>query len=738
MVRMENLFQVGSKLAFSRYGFLLFFLVSGQYGMASPESAHDHGESTAAIMPGHASDAANGVGIQNIEGFKVKLEKLIEQTYSASQFFFCCDLMRLYIQRFPYSDKNDLYLSDLLNTTDTSGGANVPDAATTTKWKDYIWVRGLGTSGEAKFYTWNENATSDATYLKWQENNDTPSLVVIKSTLLARGRDSLAKANSADQRLVGISVDPSKSDRSGLSRNQAVENEALILAGGDETLAKRYLADYDVVVGKYLEAAVYLSAHCLIFPNSKDNSQILGDAAKSAEIAGLPLLEIEMRLRLLKRNAVQVAFSSTEVLLDKARSQSRYFTAINILDRFLKQDYGNSKTGSGFVLSGDIHQLAGCYEVAATKYNQALIWCGDMKRINYSENNKSNDFAQEIAAIQRSANLSVGYALLSEAKGRHLRESTAVFAGKLHDQAIDKFETLVKSVESGSMESLDFLLGLVRARVESARYKRLHSSELGLNEIKDAYARCIPVCENYLRVIDLGLTGDENAYVPVIIQDKHEVAFVLMEALFAIDKPESGEGQFIKYFINPTDGGNSKWQALAKAKIAERLVTKGDYLTAYPLLSEVVQEARETGLRDVSFAAALMKGICISKLNPTVDSEAAFVISNIGDAQVANQVSGAQLVRDAYLNALSILNDPSVTSSLNYPVEFRGLFQENIREELVAEFRNELKYLETGWDSLGLSGREALLVEALSNVNPEKSPFNPNNLIVKAFLKAQQ
>ena len=166
MVRMENLFQVGSKLAFSRYGFLLFFLVSGQYGMASPESAHDHGESTAAIMPGHASDAANGVGIQNIEGFKVKLEKLIEQTYSASQFFFCCDLMRLYIQRFPYSDKNDLYLSDLLNTTDTSGGANVPDAATTTKWKDYIWVRGLGTSGEAKFYTWNENATSEATYLK--------------------------------------------------------------------------------------------------------------------------------------------------------------------------------------------------------------------------------------------------------------------------------------------------------------------------------------------------------------------------------------------------------------------------------------------------------------------------------------------------------------------------------------------------------------------------------------------
>jgi hypothetical protein len=95
-------------------------------------------------------------------------------------------------------------------------------------------------------------------------------------------------------------------------------------------------------------------------------------------------------------------------------------------------------------------------------------------------------------------------------------------------------------------------------------------------------------------------------------------------------------------------------------------------------------------------------------------------------------------VRDAYLSALSILNDPSVKNSIDYPVEFRGLFQKNIREELVAEFRNELKYLEIGWDPLDLSGRKALLVEAISNVNPEKSPFNPNSLLVTAFLKAQR
>ena len=609
-----------SKMTFTRFGFLLFFLAPSQHGIPSPEATHDHGENATETTPDHASGAEDRVKIQDIKGFQHKLEKLIEKSYSDSQYFYCCDLMRLYVGRFPVSDKNDLYLSRLRD---------------------------------------------------------------VKSKLLARGRNSLT-------------------------------------------------------VGKHLEAAVSLSAHCLIFPNSKDNNQILGNAAESAEIAGLPLLEVEMRLRLLRRNAGQVDFSSTKILSEKALRQRRYFIAINVLDQFLKQDYSHPKAGPGFMLSGGVHELAGCYEAAAVKYNQALLWCEDMKRINYSENKDTNGFNIEIAAIQRTASLSIGHALLSEAKRRHLRASTAVFAGKLHDQAIAKFEELLKSVEPGSLESLDFLLGLARARVESARYKQSHSSVLDRDEIQDAYARCIPVCESYLRVMDQGFTSDENAFSSVIGHDRHEVAFVLMEALFAIGNPELGEWMFFKYFISPTDRGNSKWRALAKTKIAVGLVSAGDYLMAYPLLSEVVQEAREAGLRDLGFAAALMKGICISKLNPTVNSRAVFGTSNIGEGPRTNQVSAAQLVRDAYLSALSILNDPSVKNSIDYPVEFRGLFQKNIREELVTEFRNELKYLETGWDPLDLSGRKALLVEALSKVNPEKSPFNPNSILVTAFLKAQR
>lgn len=54
-------------------------------------------------------------------------------------------------------------------TSDSSGVPNVPDAATTTKWQRYLWIRITATSVNA--YLWNPSATSDATYLKWVSVN---------------------------------------------------------------------------------------------------------------------------------------------------------------------------------------------------------------------------------------------------------------------------------------------------------------------------------------------------------------------------------------------------------------------------------------------------------------------------------------------------------------------------------------------------------------------------------------
>lgn len=62
--------------------------------------------------------------------------------------------------------------SAVINTTDTATNTpTVPDASVTTKWQEYIWIRHLEATNtnKAKIYVWNPNATSVATYLKWQE-----------------------------------------------------------------------------------------------------------------------------------------------------------------------------------------------------------------------------------------------------------------------------------------------------------------------------------------------------------------------------------------------------------------------------------------------------------------------------------------------------------------------------------------------------------------------------------------
>ena len=62
--------------------------------------------------------------------------------------------------------------SAVINTTDTGAGTpTVPDASVTTKWQEYIWIRHLEATNtnKAKIYVWNPNASSDSSYLKWQE-----------------------------------------------------------------------------------------------------------------------------------------------------------------------------------------------------------------------------------------------------------------------------------------------------------------------------------------------------------------------------------------------------------------------------------------------------------------------------------------------------------------------------------------------------------------------------------------
>ena len=340
---MMDLFKFHANPGLSRPVLLLAVLAVMMLGRSSPKAAEEHGDGGAATS--HSSqpaDAEGGAHAQTLDGLRQTMENLIEEAYSESRFFFCCDLIRLHVREFPTSDENDLYLSKL---------------------------RG------------------------------------IKDKLLARGRERLGKANSADQQLTSFYLSQRTSGHTGNVLDQAMESEAKRLAGGDEILTRDLLEKHEVTLAIYLDAALYLSAHCLIFPNSADSHRQLGDAAKSAEIADLPLLEIELRSRLMEREDGNPVFPATRQLSEKATRQNRFFIAISVLDRFLAENYSHPKAGYGYLASGDIHQLAGCYDIASSKYNQALLWCGDMEKISRSQSSEADVLQQDVAGIQKRASL---------------------------------------------------------------------------------------------------------------------------------------------------------------------------------------------------------------------------------------------------------------------------------------------------------------------------------------------
>jgi len=635
----------------------------------SGDESHDHAEPAEHEVSHHAEavDHLRRSGVRTSGEMQHVMEELISEAYSGGRLFFYCDLMRLYIGMYPEGDKAGEYITDLRQ---------------------------------------------------------------VKAQILERGRLSLAKVNAADQRLDDFRVRQIRAVRNSGELGEAMHAESLRLAKGDSNHADRLLKEHEGGMNEHLEAALYLCLHGLIFPNSSASLQSLKAAADSAEITGLPLLELEFRARHLQQQQEEgLDFDAVKLLTEKAVQSSRYYMAINVLNLFLKENYSHPKAGSLFLLNGDIYKIAGCYEAAVSKYNLALIWCGDMGRVGGRDAGKPNQFHNEVAGVKRRANLSIGYALLSEANDNHLRESTAAFAGKLHDKAVEHFQRLVKSSNLGTLASLDSLLGLIRASVASARYKQMHSSVLANNEVQNAYVRCMAPCEDYLRIHAQAFGEGEEGQHSSSSLDRDEVAFVLMNALFAIGKDDAGEALFFKRFLNAKRGSASKWQTLAKAKIAERLVRNGDYLAAYPLLSEIATESYEAGLREVGFASALMKGICIAKLKPVSDNRRMTqAIANDNKMRM----SGTDMVREAYSDALRMLDAPTQPKE-DYPVEFEALFHEAIQEELVSEFRGELEVL--------VSGRfkcEAPLIEALSAVKPEKSTFNPNNLLVTAFLEARR
>jgi hypothetical protein len=94
--------------------------------------------------------------------------------------------------------------------------------------------------------------------------------------------------------------------------------------------------------------------------------------------------------------------------------------------------------------------------------------------------------------------------------------------------------------------------------------------------------------------------------------------------------------------------------------------------------------------------------------------------------------------REAYSNALAILNETPHPDPVHYPDEFQDLFLDNIRAALTEEYRGKMNLLRSGRSLVDFPGQETLLVDALSALDPARCPFNPDNLLVAAYLDARR
>ena len=498
----------------------------------------------------------------------------------------------------------------------------------------------------------------------------------------------------------------------------------------------RTFADLDTSA----ESAFYLGSYCLLFPNSHNSINYFDRAVKSAKFAKLSVLEIELLSRQLIASDTPESFSTVKDLAKKAFKENYPLIALNCLQsfhdaEFQLAEYKNLNLGPALILSGDIYRYSGIYDRAIAKYTEALRWSGEMKLNRTSRAEDSSPKASEqdivfsdgsdistikllpdddpfsdnglakieevilqgrlipglldfaIATIEKNANILIGRALVEDARSKQRSQSTAGFAGKLYEKAVNHFEKLLKPLAVNDYSAILYKLEFLRASVELARYKRIQqvsSGEAFVNE----YARCVPFAEAYLRLSlraqEKEKTGAQNlGYEEWLALDRAgEVAFMLMESFFALGNDQAALDTYAQYFSRSQS--EDKWRVMALCLVSDFFVQERNYLRAYPLLGEVVSIAPKAGLHDLAFTAGLMKGICVRRLGPSTEFETENGIGSGG--RISNFPSPKTLARNEYEAAALLLAGKNETKAESYPSFLRKVFVSEIRSEIAREF----------------------------------------------------
>lgn len=100
----------------------------------------------------------------------------------------------------PFTDKGMI----VVTSDDVSGNPTVPNAVTTTKWKNYIWLRITAIANIP--YIWNPAGATDATYLQWQTiASATIGVGTIVDSMIADNTITDVKiANLSYSKLIGV------------------------------------------------------------------------------------------------------------------------------------------------------------------------------------------------------------------------------------------------------------------------------------------------------------------------------------------------------------------------------------------------------------------------------------------------------------------------------------------------------------------------------------------------------
>jgi len=284
-------------------------------------------------------------------------------------------------------------MSALISTTDVGGSPDVPDATVTTAWKQYLWVRQAGSTTIPKVYAWNEFATSDATYLKWQEkvaldtgsvtnNHVNSSAAIAYSKLALTGGIVNADINAS------AAIDSSKLAAipySKLSLSGAVTNDDL--AG---SIAEGKLAG-SIPIGK-----LALTASAGI-TNTHINT---GAAIDSAKLATVPYSKLNLTGTVLNADISgsaaivwsKLSVSDGDIPFAKLTVGNGDISNLKI-DTLYEKRYSiqSSHTQNGSVLTvpGSAKQLDGIYRCIMNSGSDQTIVLPDPKKENVVINNSS-------------------------------------------------------------------------------------------------------------------------------------------------------------------------------------------------------------------------------------------------------------------------------------------------------------------------------------------------------------